>query len=170
MWIAENLVFEIVTMALSRGKRNLIVVLLFVGFLSLSALLVVLFQSKMPALICFIPFVFIVMIISNKTLQLKRLGSIDMLKDEILLVNEVRNLKRTIPTSDVSKIFIRGGAEMDLQGRHAIKKRKTLFLDLTLKTKEEVIVHIHVPEDDELTADQIHQYCKTLNITCDRKL
>lgn len=170
MWISQTLEFDIVTMALTRAKRNLIVVLLFIGFLAISALIAIVFQSEIVALIFMIPFVFIVMLVSNRTLKLKRLGSISMLREEVVLVNEVQHLKRNIPVTEIDKIFIRGGAEVDLKGGRAITKRKTLFLDFTLKTKEEVIVHIQVPQDDEVTADQITEYCKSLSIKCLRKL
>ncbi len=169
MKLAETLVFDIVTMALTRARRNLYVVILFVGFMALSAMFKVMLHSSLAGLIAFIPFIFIVMFVSNIALKLKRIGSISLLNDSIHLHNEVLPLERIIAVNEIKTLLIKGGAQADLRGR-IITKRKTLFLDFTLKNDELITVHIAVPEDDEITCDQITVYCRAQGISCSRKI
>ena len=135
----ETLEFNIVEMAWSRKKRNLASVSAFFICIILSAVVVIIFETRLAALIAFIPFALVTYIISRQALKLKKIGFTIWKNEDILLVNEVANLERKISTDSINKIFTRGGAGKDLKGS---LHRKTLLIDIHLKDEELVTVHI----------------------------
>jgi hypothetical protein len=152
--------------AKSRKKRNLLTLLLFIGFLGCSLLGLLIFQNKIVSLILIVPVMVVSYLISKKSRTLIRIGSVTMDEEKIHLVNETDQQERMIELKEVTKIFIRGGVR--LSGDSA--QKKSLFIDITLDSGEEVIVHVAVIKLDEHTAEQITAFCKTHNIVCYRKL
>lgn len=167
MLIAENLTYNIVEMAMTKFKRNLVTVLLFLLFMTLSSVSVLVFNSKLGALIAMPIILFISYLVSRKAMRLKKIGTIKLTSAEINLENEILGINRNILVGELTKVFIRGGARVDIRGS---LHKKTLFLDISLSSGEVVIVHIEVKEWDEDTADQITAYCQALNVPCYRKL